>query len=189
MGRRWWRQSDEETDVSKLYDIQLVLLSTASQRESSSFLPLPATIAEAGESATKAIAALMKRGLAEERETSDVAAVLRADGDLRFGMFVTDAGTSAIEGSGSDTAPGPAPTAATGTSGQPARRSKTAAVIALLRLASAGNCRPKTYGGHRREVTRMLDQFECGLTRTPRPSPGMRLVRVAGSRSCGHRPR
>jgi hypothetical protein len=114
--------------MTKLNDTQLILLSTASQHPNGSFYPLPATLADAGDRATKAIAALVKRGLAEERETRERASVHRTDGDLRYGLFITEAGTAAIDGEGgsaSDTAPTPA-------APKPERQSKTAAVIALL---------------------------------------------------------
>lgn len=113
----------------KLNDTQLILLSTASQRDHGSFHPLPATLAGGGDRARNAIAALIKRGLAEERETREPASVARTDGDICYGVFITDAGTAAIDGegdSGCNTAPVP-------TAAKPERKSKTAAVIALLR--------------------------------------------------------
>jgi hypothetical protein len=45
--------------MSKLNDTQLILLSTAAQREGGSLLPLPETLVKAGDRATKAIAALI----------------------------------------------------------------------------------------------------------------------------------
>lgn len=47
----------------------------------------------------------------------------------------------------------------------------------LLRLALAWELQAKAYGGHSRETTRRLDQLARGLTKTERPTPGMRLVR------------
>lgn len=112
----------------KLSDTQTILLSTAAQRDSGSLYPLPETLtSKAG--ATKSIIALVKHGLAEERETTDAAGVARTDGDLRYGMFVTAAGLAAIgigepqDGSTHEpTAPAPA---------EP-RVTKSAAVLALL---------------------------------------------------------
>ncbi|MDB5539813.1 MAG: hypothetical protein JWQ89_1540 [Devosia sp.] len=83
--------------MPKLNDTQLILLSTASQREGGSFYPLPTMLADAGDIATKAMAALTKRGFAEQRETSDAAMVARTDGDIRYGMFITDAGIAEID--------------------------------------------------------------------------------------------
>ncbi|WBY08143.1 hypothetical protein PIB19_00885 [Sphingomonas sp. 7/4-4] len=91
--------------MTKLNDTQLILLSTAAARENGSLIPLPPTIADAGAKAANAIAALLKRGLAEERETRDNTCVQRTDGDLRFGIFLTDAGAKAInigEGGGTE---------------------------------------------------------------------------------------
>ena len=107
------------------------MLSTASQRGCGSLLPLPDTLAAAGDRATKAIALLLKRGLAAERETSDPGSIHRSDGDLRYGVFITDAGNAAIgTGPGDVVEPvSPAPPPA------PARSSKTASVIALLQRA------------------------------------------------------
>ena len=97
--------------MTTLSDTQAILLSTASQRESGSILPLPACLKPGG-GTTKAVDALLTRGLAEEHETSDASVARRVDGDLRFGVFITDAGLAAIgvaepdggAGSGADSA-------------------------------------------------------------------------------------
>lgn len=81
--------------MTKLSDTQRILLSTASAPDDGSILPLPGTVAPGG-SAAKAIAALLKRGLAEEREVSDPAATCRIDSDLRYGVFITAARAVAI---------------------------------------------------------------------------------------------
>lgn len=47
----------------------------------------------------------------------------------------------------------------------------------LLRLALAWEIQARRLGGHSREVTRRLDQFASGKTKTAAPRPGMRLVR------------
>jgi hypothetical protein len=116
--------------MTKLNDTQLILLSSAAARYDGSILPLPASMADAGARATKAVATLLKRGLAEERDTTDTECVHRTDGDLSFGVFLTDAGRAAINvGDGSDSgaleAPAPNPPAS-------AAPSKSAAVVALL---------------------------------------------------------
>jgi hypothetical protein len=114
--------------MPKLNDTQLILLSTASQHPDGSFYPLPASLADAGDRATKAIAALNKLGFAEERDTRESASVHRTDGDLRYGMFVTEAGIKAI-GAGPDSNSDQITTPA---APQPERQSKTATLIALL---------------------------------------------------------
>ena len=116
--------------MPNLSDTQAILLSAASQRESGSLLPLPTSLKPGG-GTSKAVDALLTRSLAEEHETSDPAAVRRTDGDVRFGIFITTAGLSAI---------GVEPQVGAFDSGgpvddtlfEPARTSKTAAVLALL---------------------------------------------------------
>ena len=79
----------------KLSDTQLTLLSTASQRDTGSLLPLPTSVAPGG-GAAKALAALANRDFAEERATDDLASVWRSEGDMRYGLFVTPVGLTAI---------------------------------------------------------------------------------------------
>lgn len=81
--------------MTKLNDAQLILLSTAAARDSRSIYPVAETLT-AG-SVPKAISGLLKGALVEERETTDQASICRADGDLRFGMFITDVGLAAID--------------------------------------------------------------------------------------------
>ena len=119
--------------MTKLNDTQLILLSSAAARDDGSIFPLPASLADAGARATKAVTALLKSGLVNERETSGTAHVHRTDGDLSFGVFLTDAGRAAINiGEASDAgalkAPFPTPPAA-------AVPSKSANVVALLQRA------------------------------------------------------
>lgn len=113
--------------MHKLNDTQLILLSTAMQRESGSLYPLPTTITGDHKRKKSAINALVKRGLAQERETSDRPAIHRTDGDIGFGIFLTDAGRAAIDaGEGADHAPAPVPPPAP-------RVTKSALVLDLLR--------------------------------------------------------
>ena len=112
----------------KLNDTHMILLSTASQRDSGSLLPLPD--GTAGARAIKAVAALAKSGLAKERKTADTDATIRTDGDLRFGVFITAAGLAAIgvepAGTGAQDGETDAPAAA------PPRATKASTVLALL---------------------------------------------------------
>lgn len=73
--------------MSTLTDTESILLSTASQRDGGSLYPLPITLTAPKPAVAKSVAALMNRGLAEERETGDPMIVARTDGDLRFGVF------------------------------------------------------------------------------------------------------
>lgn len=121
--------------MTKLTDTQMVLLSTASQRENGSLYPLPATLRPGGGTA-KFIAALAGIGLVEERETSSANVVSRTDGDLRFGMFVTAAGLQAI-GIDHEQQPDsdrfdPANVSVTAAAAKPPRNTKITAVLALL---------------------------------------------------------
>jgi hypothetical protein len=115
--------------MPKLNDTQLVLLSSAAQRDGGSLLPLPGAL-EAGARVTKAIVTLVEKGLAAERETTDAAAVHRTDGDLRFGVFATEAGLAAIGIGQADD--GAAAEQRQSPPGSPERQSKSATVITML---------------------------------------------------------
>ncbi|MEH3123436.1 MAG: DUF3489 domain-containing protein [Sphingomonas phyllosphaerae] len=126
--------------MTNLSDTQRVLLSTAAQRDSGSLLPLPTSLKPGGGTA-KAITALIKHGLAAERETNDLAAARRSGDDMANGVFITPAGGAAIGIDLADQAAAGAAEAdkkaANITAAQDAPRasrasSKTAAVIALL---------------------------------------------------------
>jgi DNA invertase Pin-like site-specific DNA recombinase len=82
--------------MPKLNDTQLILLSAAAQHDQGSFYPLPVALAGTGDRATNAVTALIKLGLAIERETNQAGCIQRVDGDLRFGIFITDEGLTAI---------------------------------------------------------------------------------------------
>lgn len=113
--------------MPKLNDTQLILLSAAARRPSGSLMPLPDSIAGAGDRATKAIAALVKQRFAEERETNDAASVARDDVDFRYGVFITKAGLAVIDAGRDVEVEEPTPA-----DPKPSRQSKSAAVIALL---------------------------------------------------------
>jgi hypothetical protein len=115
--------------MTKLNDLQSILLASAAQRDGGSLYPVPDSVAGAGARLCKAVSALTKAGLAHERETSDSTAICRTDGDLSFGVFITPAGCASI----AVAAPGdamaraePAPALAA------PRTSKASAVLALL---------------------------------------------------------
>ena len=136
--------------MPKLNDTQLILLSCASQHPDGSFYPLPATLADAGDRVIKAIDALVKLGFAKERETHEPANVRRTDGDLRFGLFITQAGIKAIDGGELVDAQTKPDQIAAAT---PPRVAKSPAVLALLQredgatiseLISATNWLPHT---------------------------------------------
>ena len=116
----------------KLTDLDSILLSTAAQRDTGSLFPAPETVSGAGARLTKAIAGLVKRGLAEERETSDKLATHRVDDDVAYGLYITDAGNAAIgitDGDGANSGKAPAPSLA---APDTPRVTKASAVLALL---------------------------------------------------------
>lgn len=89
------------TKTSRLNDLQLVLLSTASQRDDGSLLPPPESIGERTPAVDKAIKSLLRRGLSAAPDTSDVSEPLRVDRDPLIGVRITAAGRAAI-GAGQD---------------------------------------------------------------------------------------
>lgn len=116
--------------MTKLSDLQSLLLATAASRDSGSLVPLPTTIKAPAGGVAKSIASLVAKGFAEESEVTDAGQVQRNDGDLRFGLFITAAGKQAIgvvEDVEQGAAPEPGPAAA-----EPVRQTKAAAVLALL---------------------------------------------------------
>ncbi len=126
--------------MTTLSDTQRILLSNATQRENGSLLPLPATMKPGGGTA-KAIAALMRQGFADERETDNPTAVHRVDGDINHGIFITPAGAAAIGIDLVDDGGDKAPAAAAAASDAPVTAipthaprasSKSAAVVTLL---------------------------------------------------------
>lgn len=80
----------------KLTDLQLVLLSTASQRQDGNLLPLPESVADSATRAKKAIESLIKRGFASEADAARNVPSWREDGDRRIGAFITVEGKAAI---------------------------------------------------------------------------------------------
>ena len=113
--------------MKKLSDAHTILLSSASQRDGGNLLPLPKTLTNVA-AASKAIAALLASGLAEEREASAPEAFHREDGNERYGVFITANGLKAI-GLGAvagDQTEQPAATVPV------VRVSKAASIVALL---------------------------------------------------------
>ncbi|KQR83709.1 DUF3489 domain-containing protein [Sphingomonas sp. Leaf343] len=82
--------------MTKLSDLQTILLSRASQRQDRSLLPVPEGVRGDADRIDKAISALMKFGNAEEAPDAKPGQTWRSDGDLRFGAVISDAGLVAI---------------------------------------------------------------------------------------------
>jgi len=80
----------------RLTDLQLILLSTAAQRDDGSLLPPPDSIGDRTPAVDKAIKSLLRRGLAAELDTSDVSDPLPTDRDRLIGVRITITGRAAI---------------------------------------------------------------------------------------------
>lgn len=115
--------------MTKLTDTQLVLLSTAAQNEGGSLLPLAASLTAPRSAIDKSIGSLIKRSLAEEGRVADANVAWRNDGDLHFGVRITDAGRKAI---GLTEEPAPAITPAAPEATVEKKQTKAALVVALL---------------------------------------------------------
>ena len=83
--------------MTKLTDMQLILLSTACQREDGSLLPPPDRLGAQAARIRKAVETLIKKGLAAEQEGMATPQAWRTDGDLVIGVIVTDAGRAIID--------------------------------------------------------------------------------------------
>ena len=127
-----------------LTDLQSVLLATASRHEAGSLLPVAASVADKEAQVRKALGQLLKRGLIAEIEQPPAGAEWRSEGDLGFGLVLTERGLAALGVISTDVPaavdePVPSsalsPSASTA-SAQSARSmpapTKTSAVIALL---------------------------------------------------------
>jgi len=108
--------------MPKLTDMQLILLSNAAQRDNGSLLPAPKSLGRKPGAVTKSIAALVKRGLAEETEATDT--VLTAAGRAAIGIDPSEPTGDKPEVN--DLA-APSPSNA-----KPLRQTKAAAVLAML---------------------------------------------------------
>lgn len=83
--------------MTKLTDIQLVLLTTACQRDDGSLLPPPESLGAQAARIRKAVEALIKKGLAAEQEGMTEMQAWRSDGELIIGVIITDAGRAVID--------------------------------------------------------------------------------------------
>jgi len=95
--------------TSKLSDMQLILLSTASTRNDGSLFPIPKSLKADDPRLDKAVNGLLAQGLAAEVDTRKQNQIWREEDDRRIGVVTTAAGREAIavdpptgEGAGSD---------------------------------------------------------------------------------------
>ncbi|MBU0554925.1 MAG: DUF3489 domain-containing protein [Alphaproteobacteria bacterium] len=82
--------------MTKLNDLQLVLLSSAAQRDDGSLLPPPEHLADQMVRIRKVIPPLIKHALVEEVANSDPCKMWRVDGDRGFALGITNAGRASI---------------------------------------------------------------------------------------------
>ena len=82
--------------MTKLTDLQSLLLTRAAGREDGSLTALPGSADIAPARVMTAISQLLRRGLLEEREVDARGHHHRSEDDLRYGAFITVAGLRAI---------------------------------------------------------------------------------------------
>lgn len=82
--------------MTKLTDMQLILLTTAWQREDGSLLPPPESLGDKQTAIRKTIEGFVKKGFAAEKEGMTATQAWRTDGDLTFGIVITEAGLATI---------------------------------------------------------------------------------------------
>ncbi len=124
----------------RLNDLQLMLLSNAAARDNGNLLPLPESCTQDTTRNRKAMDSLQRRGLAEQIVTTDRSMCWREEDQDTIGLFITDAGRSAIgvneervDVSGAAPAtPGTSEQAAPTKTASPRAGSKIGAVIVLL---------------------------------------------------------
>lgn len=124
----------------KLSDLQLVLLSTASQRADGNLLPFAESLKGGDNRLPKAIQNLIKRGFVAETNVPAAASAWREEDDRRFGISITPEGAAAVAGEGGEppvdqAKPGgskPAPAPAPVKSGVVKARTKQALLVSLL---------------------------------------------------------
>ncbi len=82
--------------MTKLSDIQLILLSSAAARADGSLLPPPDTLATRRDRLHRSITGLVTKGFAIEAEVQTSAQAWRQDDGRMVGVVITDAGRTAI---------------------------------------------------------------------------------------------
>ena len=82
--------------TTKLSDLHYVLLAVAATRASGSILPPSTSIGVTRVGLTRAINALIKRGLAQEADAQDENSVWRLVGKRKIAAVITDAGRTAV---------------------------------------------------------------------------------------------
>jgi len=104
-----WTRTTIMTRTPKLNDLQVILLSFSAQRADGSLLPPSRSLGQdLTDRIRKAITALLRHSLAEERETLQADQLWREQDGRSIGVFITDAGRTAISAGGDgEVQPGP----------------------------------------------------------------------------------
>ena len=89
--------SKSQLTTAKLSDSQLVILSTAAQRDDGSLLPFPENLTAKGAALSKVVEALCNRTLVEEKQTLNGTPEWRRDVERGpLGLFITKSGLLAL---------------------------------------------------------------------------------------------
>lgn len=83
--------------MTKLSDVQLILLASASQRDDRSLLPPPQSLERQTARIRRSLSGLLKRSFAEEFPTEREEQSWRAEGGRFVGVRITEAGLTAIQ--------------------------------------------------------------------------------------------
>ncbi|MFM9973583.1 MAG: DUF3489 domain-containing protein [Beijerinckiaceae bacterium] len=130
--------------MPKLTDTQLVILSTAAQRDDGAVQPLPKSLKLQGGAVSGTLKSLLKKGLlAEQPATRDAAVWRETPGGERLMLVITDAGRQAVSvepdlGSKKRPAPPKAPPSVRNTRGKKKAPSSKASRKELLPAARRG---------------------------------------------------
>lgn len=84
------------TKTSRFTDIQLILLTTAASRDNGSLLPSSSTLGDGQPRINKAVAALIRRSLAQEVDATPGIDTWRTHAARKIGVVITQAGRAAI---------------------------------------------------------------------------------------------
>ena len=158
--------------MPKLTDTQLVILSTAVQRDDGAALPLPKSLKLQGGAVNHVLKSLLKKGLLDEQPAGNDAAAWRESKDgQRLTLVLTDAGRAAIGVAADEQRQPP-----TGNASRRVARSDRRAAAAR-RSESKGAPKPKSKAKRtaspaalRPAPSRPCWSISCGARRAP-PSP------------------
>lgn len=117
---------------AKLNDLQLIVLSTASQRDDGSVLPPAESIAKDEKRVSAAIPQLLKRGFIEEVPIKDRRLAWREEAEQAIGLAITDLGRTIITPQAGDLQTAPKAKSMKNKGAQAARTSKASIVLGLL---------------------------------------------------------